>query len=399
MVKAVAELADSARLLLDAVGDPSDVTLIRSWGNRGDDLIYAGLRRLLRDYSYRECDIRKLDQAPEGQTAIVSGGGSWCKPFHAIPEILPAVEARFSRVIVFPSSFDTEEAIVHGTLSRTGAVIFARELESYERIRHLCDARLAHDTAFFFDFSPYQSGFHHGVLNAFRDDAEAAGAPVPQGNRDISMECASLDEWLWTISRHDLIRTDRAHVAIAAAMLGKSVECRSTNYHKVPGIVRYSLSSSSVNLLDGSGGDGANPADVEAAQPLPQVSQVDRVASRTTLLNAEIARLTSLLAARDAELARSVEENLRLEAENQLLARQLAASEAAVRALERELESASESLRAREGELGETVAELRDSRKDGEALRASWSWRLTAPLRRLMDLALRAQAPRRGDGG
>lgn len=134
-------------------------------------------------------------------------------------------------------------------LSRTRAVVFARERESYEQIRHLCDARLAHDTAFFFDFSPYRSGFHQGVLNAFRLDAEALGAPIPKDNRDISSECHTLDEWLWTISRHDLIRTDRAHVAIAATMLGKKVEYRRTNYHKVPGIVEFSISSNLVTLI------------------------------------------------------------------------------------------------------------------------------------------------------
>ena len=249
MLRAVVELAATAELLRDAVGDTTDVTVVRSWGNRGDDLIYAGIRRLLRDYPYRECDIRRLDQTQAGKTAIVTGGGSWCKPFHAIPEMLPAIEARFSRVIVFPSSFDTEVPVVREALSRTGAVVFARERESYEQIRHLCDARLAHDTAFFFDFSPYRPGFHQGVLNAFRLDAEAPGTPIPEDNRDISSECETLDEWLWAISRHDLIRTDRAHVALAAAMLGKTVECRPSSYHKVPGIVRYSLSSNLVTLI------------------------------------------------------------------------------------------------------------------------------------------------------
>jgi hypothetical protein len=249
MLRAVAELAATAKLLREAVGDFTDVTVVRSWGNRGDDLIYAGIRRLLRDYPYRECDIRKLDQTPAGKTAIVTGGGAWCKPFHAIPEMLPAIEARFSRVIVFPSSFDTEVPVVREELSRTGAVVFARERESYEQIRHLCDARLAHDRAFFFDFSPYRSGFHQGVLNAFRLDAEASGRPIPEDNRDISSECETLDEWLWAISRHDLIRTDRAHVALAAAQLGKTVECRSSSYHKVPGIVRYSISSNLVTLI------------------------------------------------------------------------------------------------------------------------------------------------------
>jgi exopolysaccharide biosynthesis predicted pyruvyltransferase EpsI len=50
-----------------------------------------------------------------------------------------------------------------------------------------------------------------------------------------------MDHWLWTIARHDTVATDRAHVMIAAAMLGKRVEYHGTNYHKVTAIAEYSL--------------------------------------------------------------------------------------------------------------------------------------------------------------
>ena len=69
-------------------------------------------------------------------------------------------------------------------------------------------------------------------------------------NRDISLDCSSLDEWLWTISHHDLIRTDRAHVIIAAAMFGRRVEYRSSCYHKVPSIVDFSVASSEVTRIE-----------------------------------------------------------------------------------------------------------------------------------------------------
>src|SRR5882762_11262500 len=66
----------------------------------------------------------------------------------------------------------------------------------------ICDARLAHDAAFFFDFAPYAVA-GSGVLHAYRHDAEATGqSPVERDNRDISMTLGSLDEWLWTIARH-----------------------------------------------------------------------------------------------------------------------------------------------------------------------------------------------------
>jgi exopolysaccharide biosynthesis predicted pyruvyltransferase EpsI len=151
-------------------------------------------------------------------------------------------------VIILPSTFDLAEPVVQTALQRTKALVFARERESYEQIRNVCDADIAHDCAFYFDFRPYRrSG--DGRLLAFRTDAESARVNVPQGNNDISTTGFGLDHWLWTISRHETIMTDRAHVMIAAALLGKRVEYQRTNYHKVSGIAEYSLPNFPVSQL------------------------------------------------------------------------------------------------------------------------------------------------------
>jgi hypothetical protein len=129
--------------------------------------------------------------------------------------------------------------------------VFAREYESLRQIKGLCRADIAHDCAFFFEHGPYRrSG--DGVLHAFRTDRDARPFILPPDNNDISRTCESLDEWLWTIARHEIVRTDRAHVTIAAALLGKKVEYRSSRYHKVPGIVEFSLKPYSVEPLQDS---------------------------------------------------------------------------------------------------------------------------------------------------
>lgn len=187
-------------------------------------------------------------QGVSGHTALLSGGGAWCGAFHDMPEYLQLIEERFERVIILPSSFDIRLQRVREVLESTKALVFARERESYRQIRELCNADLAHDCAFFFDFRPYRRR-GSGVLNAFRTDRESKGGHVPTGNQDISLTCESLDEWLWTLSRSETVRTDRAHVTIAAALLGKRVEYRSSNYHKVPAIVEFSLSEYPVHRL------------------------------------------------------------------------------------------------------------------------------------------------------
>jgi exopolysaccharide biosynthesis predicted pyruvyltransferase EpsI len=279
-------LAESRNKLLNAIGDSDDITFVRIHGNIGDHLIYAGARQLLSGVQYKERSVLHL-QGVRGHTAILSGGGGWCGTYHDVPFYLPQVEKRFERVIVFPTSFDTSIGIVKKILSGSKAIIFARERESYRQIRDLCNSDIAHDSAFFFDYRPFiRPGL--GVLNAYREDREAVGYKVPKDNNDISLTCESLDEWLWEIARHAVIRTDRAHVTLAAALLGKRVEYRSSNYHKVPGIVEFGLKGFPVFRMD-------NPSDVASAlERMKESSNRDASedASRTALGEARWTRRT-----------------------------------------------------------------------------------------------------------
>jgi GT2 family glycosyltransferase/exopolysaccharide biosynthesis predicted pyruvyltransferase EpsI len=232
-------LESSRAKLLGALAGATDITLIRNYGNMGDHLIHAGTRRLLSDVSYREVSLLQLDGL-RGQLAVISGSGAWCHPHAHMPQYLPRIEAQFDRVVIFPSSFDISEVGTRQTLSKTKALVFARERTSYEQIRDVCRAELAHDCALFFDYTPYQCA-GRGLLTAYRTDGEAVGRPFPPGNNDISMTCESLDEFLWTIAHAETIETDRAHVMIAGALLGKRVFYNSSNYHKVPALAEFNL--------------------------------------------------------------------------------------------------------------------------------------------------------------
>ena len=239
---------ESRDVLLRAIGEPEDLTFIRLYGNKGDELIYAGTRQLLARRFYKEVSVRELDGV-SGHTALVAGCGGWCDPYHDMVKHLPVIEAKFEGVIVMPSSFDVSVPSVRSTLATTKAVVFARERKSFDDIGGLCNARIAHDCAFFFDYRPYlRDG--DGCLVAYRNDAESALSVIPENNHDISRLCSSLDEWLWTIARHEVVKTDRAHVMIAAALLGKTVDYWTSSYHKVPAIADYSLNSFPVRPVE-----------------------------------------------------------------------------------------------------------------------------------------------------
>ena len=230
---------DSRDVLLRAIGEPEDLTFIRLYGNKGDELIYAGTRQLLARRFYKEVSVRNVS-AVSGHTALVAGGGCWCGPYHDVAAHLPLIENNFKRVVIMPSSFDVSVPSVRATLAATKALVFARERESFDGICRLCDAKIAHDCAFFFDYRPYLR-HGEGCLASFRIDKESVLSVVPESNLDISYSCSSLDEWLWTIARHADVKTDRAHVMIAAALLGKTVDYGTSSYHKVPAIADYAL--------------------------------------------------------------------------------------------------------------------------------------------------------------
>jgi exopolysaccharide biosynthesis predicted pyruvyltransferase EpsI len=240
-VPAPAGLEAQRSKILGLLADAPDVTFFRHRGNIGDDLIHAGTRRLLADIPHREVGTWDMQNA-HGHTAIVTGSGGWCVPFHhQLPAALPLIEERFQRVIILPSTFDLAEPVVRDALQRTKALVFARERASYEQIRDVCHADIGHDCAFFFDFGPYRRR-GSGRLIAWRTDGESKRTDLPPENHDISVACFGLDHWLWTIARHATVATDRAHVMIAAALLGKHIEYHGTNYHKVAAIAEYSLS-------------------------------------------------------------------------------------------------------------------------------------------------------------
>jgi glycosyltransferase involved in cell wall biosynthesis len=245
-----ARLAASRAALLEEIGEGHDLTLVTGPGILDDALIRAGTRRLLSGLIHRETSVDELPKAT-GEVALMIGGAAWCRPYHGwMPRALGIAELRFERVIVLPSSFDVTEDVVREALERSRATVFAREHESLTRIEGLCDARLAHDCAFFFDFSGFTAP-GAGTLNAFRVDPESPADPVDvEGNDDISVTAAGLDDWLGTIERHEHIRTDRAHVMIAAALMGKTVEYALSSYFKLGALADSWLGEFPVTRID-----------------------------------------------------------------------------------------------------------------------------------------------------
>ena len=240
--KFLSELEKSRRTILQYIDTAQDIVFFHGWGNIGDKLIYWGIKDLLQDIPYRQLDMRRLGQE-SGHTAIISGSGGWSKHFNKLPRFLPEIFDRFQQVLILPSSYDINVPLIRETLTRYDAIYFARELISYNNIKNICRAELAYDCAFYYDYTPFIYPKGQGILNAFREDAASIwGSGQPVDNIDISKVCEHLPGWLKLISKHEMVRTDRLHVMIGSAMLGKIVEYTPAYDHKVPGVAAFSLS-------------------------------------------------------------------------------------------------------------------------------------------------------------
>lgn len=241
---------DSERLY-DLLKDHKDIYFITGYGNVGDFLIYEGTRQLLNKLHipFKEIHISHA-KVHKGELALICGGGAWCKVFnHYMPQHLPVIENNFQKVIVLPSSYEIADPFVSNALSKSKALFLSRELISQDQIKDICASECMHDLAFHFDYSDFKKK-GAGTLNSFRIDGETA-IPYPAANNsDISNLNMTLEEWLNIISSHEVINTDRAHIMIAGAMMGKTINYRHTSYHKVPAIAEFSLKGLHVHLFN-----------------------------------------------------------------------------------------------------------------------------------------------------
>jgi hypothetical protein len=206
-----------------------------------------GLRKLLTEFEIEACEL-DYPQPARGEILLAPFNGNLCAPYHGFIERFERYAGRFKQLCLLPGSADLAYAPVRDFFRRLSpkAMVFCRERYSYEQLRNSLKARQAiwldHDLAFAANVAPWQRQ-GRGSLMAFRSDAESLGGSMPAGNFDFPAF-----SWDWmadllldVVASFQTIHTDHAHVAIAAARLGKETHVYATSYHKVRGIYEFSL--------------------------------------------------------------------------------------------------------------------------------------------------------------
>lgn len=277
-------------LLQNLKGD--EVIYVPNPGNAGDALIAAGtyqlFDRLNLDYKFykpSECS----EYAVKGKTVIYGGGGNLISESkgNACNILLSRVHRHADKVILLPHTVSGNEELLRGLGPNT--TLFAREKISYDHIKAntpKANVFLAHDMAFFLDWSEYikKPGplnqapgrrFHDRLkhlkkwvparihlmraylqnnkcLNCFRTDKEQTDLELPGDNLDLSLKLkqgplspfiahAVTRQMLRYLSLFPTIKTNRLHVCIGAALIGKKVVFYPNNYYKNCAVYEHSI--------------------------------------------------------------------------------------------------------------------------------------------------------------
>ena len=265
--------------------DGERILFVPNYGNGGDALINLGATQFLDRIGVRyERGTSRSDC--RGRVVFYSGGGNLVQPYPNLKRFIERNESQCAAFVILPHTVRAYSS----TLAAMGqhSTIFAREQASFDFLnKHLGGARalLSHDMAFMLDqnglrgmrrpipesftrrrlrrrlvralrsarMAVERARYGSGTLNAFRTDVEApSGRPRPPGNNDLSRLFAvdDMSEWSCaTTARHlakaiapyEKVRTDRLHIAILSALIGKRVHMLDNSYGKNRDIFEHSI--------------------------------------------------------------------------------------------------------------------------------------------------------------
>lgn len=203
-------------------------------GNWGDSLIREGTARYLRHLGITATPVEWIG-AGRGRTLLFGGGGRWCSVFGcALRDVLIA-QKHYQRIIILPSTVDLDVS----PCDPAKVQFFVRDRRSADVVaRHsCCVCHLCPDLAFWADV-PLQPAGVGTLYSLRRGPGRHPDAVSVRGSVDLSLagdHYSPLEPLLMFLRPFAGIVTDRLHIAIPAAMLGKQTVCLEGDYFKLQG--------------------------------------------------------------------------------------------------------------------------------------------------------------------
>lgn len=221
-------------------------------GNWGDSVIREGAENFLNHYEFRYRAVRFKDilkgrRSVDAEISatnhprpvlIYNGNGAFTHHYDSLIARIAELSHCFDTSIFLPSTYAVDMTKYKFSKS---SIFFARDkFESKQRVE---DAQFCHDMAFFLNPAPKFPG--DGEIWCLRRDAERpAGSNLPYYNIDLSRRGRAhtpVSPLFDRLSRACTIYTNRLHIGIAGALLGRDVRLYANDYFKIRAIYRSSI--------------------------------------------------------------------------------------------------------------------------------------------------------------
>lgn len=260
-------------------------------GNAGDSLIAAAEYIMFKKLGVDFDVIDNNEMIPLGVIVIYGGGGNLVPPYPNARNFLSKIYNTAKKIIVLPHTIRDNDLLLNKFTH--DSILIAREKITYEYIKNRgqYEFLLADDMALslpvpdilkrsgsigfkwgnFFSIRNLKRGARSFIffiknfsnkkqLNSFRTDVESTGRHNFSNNFDVSAKFAADDMLFescletaffvfWFLNKFELVRTDRLHVCIAAALLGKNVEFFDNSYGKNRDVYEFSLRDRFPNVV------------------------------------------------------------------------------------------------------------------------------------------------------
>ena len=255
---------------------------IKSRGNYGDNMIYAGAEKLASELGLKYYNAKYNSKINSNNVIYLHGGGGYNSWWGWTNTLLKLIRKRHpdNLIIIGPSSTSLELDYLKDTLPKDSnkIIFFAREMVTYAFIKDnfFSNTYHDHDTALFLTkeddfFKKITSNIsveNKYSLLAIRQDPERIHLPEIIRNRKYDVVCDPINcemvllrklysffgitskKWSRIHLKAKLITTNRTHSAILGVISGKEVEIFSNSYHKNRGIWEYSLKDRGVKWIE-----------------------------------------------------------------------------------------------------------------------------------------------------
>lgn len=259
-----------------------DIVYMPNPGNAGDSLIAHGANQIF-DRIGLICKEGNIDSTYEGKTILYGGGGNLVPPYKNALRFIENNHQKAKKLVVLSHTIQGYPEML-GSLGANVDLI-CREKFSYQYVKsHVTKANvfIADDLALYinvgetlndgdkrFSFNDQffirnlkrkvratsyavKNILSRDVLNSFRTDVEKTDIPIPFNNIDISQAFAAdnlsklfSQETAYRVFKFmenfNTINTNRLHISIAGALLGKKVNFYPNSYNKNFSIYDYSM--------------------------------------------------------------------------------------------------------------------------------------------------------------